>query len=475
MSGEAAPIIRLLARLAERYGPQAAEAMGGAEPEVAGAFRALTSEEVPIGTRAYAQNWLQTLLGASREPNPAASVLRAQGPTNVAPGAPAAQIAPSPEQPPAMSLMKKLQAYAPYGRDYAENVAGPQFGEESRLTSPPSPEPSSAAALTLAKAQRGVQNIAPGETAGAPLSAAEMLQRPAGQERQEMLGRLKDYLAAYKGGSEEAMPALKRLRPIFQAPPEVLPPEVKAGLQRIGGIPSEAEPSMPPDFPVTRYPYRKTPVTGVAGERDIMEGLRRGTLPPALQEFVSQLQESGQLPKDVSSPENMRNLLSKLYGSKPSALLGERKTIGEADPSRVGLLLQRFSELSPEEITRVLQSVKPSGIYRMGRFQSAAEAAAPQYQALGESRPVEEIVADLLRGGPSPTGRGEFAEKALYPIAKRRARLGLQSGEPLTLENVLGALKGSEFIPSKLGRPIPAAKQQLLAKVLQMMKQRGAL
>lgn len=189
--------------------------------------------------------------------------------------------------------------------------------------------------------------------------------------------------------------------------------------------------------------------------------------------MVDQLVQSGQLPPEIAGSENaMRSVLARVYGYKPRALAGGSKVVGEAAPSRVGLMLQQFSNLSPEEITNVLGSIRPSGIMREGQRAARAEAAAPDYQALGETRDPKEIVADLLRGGPSPNLQGgEFARNVLYPIAKMRQKAKLGIGQPLTMEQVLSALKGSRFLRSD--QPSPA-REQLLAKVLEMMKKRGA-
>lgn len=460
------PIIQLLSRLAEEAGPAVEGELGSVAP--ASAFRALTSEETPIGTRAYVQKWLQKLLGASGESNPAASILRSQGPTNAPPGAPAAQaapqVAPSPARPLKMQLQQKLEAYAPYGREYGEAAKVP-YSETT-------------GALTPSIGQPDVTGNAPGPTAPAPMSPPEMLQRPAGPERQEMLGRLQDYLSQYKEGDTGVMPALKRLRAVFQPQASALPPEVKAGLSRTGALPSEELPQPSGDTPVTRFPYRGAPRQGTANvppeEAFRSEGLKQTKLPPDMQEMLSQLVKSGQLPGDVLSSENTtRALLAKLSGYKPRALLGGNKTIGEASSSRVGLMLQRFSELSPEEITRVLSQVKPSGIYRLGRIQEAAEQAAPSYQALGEPGSVEEIVSNLLRGGPKPSGTSPFSEKALGPILKKRQQQGLPQGTPLSLDDVMQTLRGGANKFIRASQPAPA-RQQLLEKVLQMMKERGA-
>ena len=473
MAGEALPLVQKLARLAEIAGENPA-ALRELMPLTGEAAAPIPMEKLSqpdvtdllTRVRGRLAEWLSGRVEAPPGPfsKPAASMLKA-APTAPPPGAPAMQ-APSPQKPLGAALAQKLAAYEPYGREY---------GEVAQDAPVAPPEPSSAASRTLAQALAG-QSGPPQMSQGPSMtSTAEALRRPAGGERSEVIGRVRDLLQQLKGGSEEAMPELQRIKPQLQPPAAVLPPEVKAGLTRMGGLPGEAELPVDPDMPVTRYPYRGAPRRGTANvppeERFRSEGLKQTSLPPEMQDFINQLQESGQLPKDVSSQENtMRALLAKLYGYKPRALLGGQKQVGEAASSRIGLALKRFSELSPEEITRVLQSVKPSGIYRLGRVQEAAEQAAPAYQALGESRPAEEIVADLLRGGPSPTGTGEFAEKVLYPIAKRRGRLGLQPGEPLTLENVIGALRGSGFLRSN--RP-SAPREQLIAKVMQMMKERG--
>lgn len=455
MAGEALPIIERLRQLVTEN-PAALRELLPAEGEAAAKIpmESLSGPDVTdLLTRVRGR--LAEFLSGRAETAPGgvtpASMLKA-APTSPAAGIPATlgRRAPSPARPPQMDIMDRLPAYGEAStRAAAEPMDLPQ-GQEA----PPGPP-----------------TMAQGPSMTSP---AEMLRRPAGGERQELVDRVKGLLQSRRGGSEEALPELQRLKPQLQPQAENLPPEVSAGLSRMGAMPSEEMPQPPEDFPVTRQAYRGAPRQGTANippeERFRMEGLKKTQLPPEMEDFISQMQESGQLPKDVLSQENtMRGMLAKMYGYKPRALMGGQKQVGEAASSRIGLALSQLSKLSPEEITNVLQSVKPSGIYRLGRVQEAAEQAALQYQALGEKRPAEEIVADLLRGGPSPKGMGEFSQKVLYPILKKRERLGSAPGQPLKMEDVVGALRQSGFLRSN--RPSPE-RDQFIARVLQMMQKR---
>lgn len=484
MAGEVNPIVRLLQQVTEN--PAALREL---MPSVGESAAKIPLEELsqPEATdlmtrvRGRLAEWLGSRAEGQPGPfsKPAASMLRAQGPTAPPPASPAMSPSPSP----AMSTMKKLQAYAPYGRSYGEETQGVQFPEtEFKTTGEAEPTPEATLGDPL-RAMR-MRRAAEAGAAGPPTmsqgpsmtSPAEMLRRPAGLERQELIGRVRDLLQSYKGGSEEALPELQRIKPSLQPQAPELPPEVKAGLSRMGAMPSEPDPTAPVDFPVTRQPYRGAPRQGTmnepAFERFKQEGLKTSKLPQDLQDMVDQMVQSGQLPPEIAGSENaMRSVLARVYGYKPRALVGGQKTVGEAAPSRVGLMLQQFSNLSPEEITNVLGSIRPSGIMREGQRAVRAEGAAPLYQALGESRDPKDIVADLLRGGPSPNLQGgEFARNVLYPIMRKRQAAGLSTGQPLTLEQVISALKGSRFLRSDQPNP---AREALLEKVAEMMKKRG--
>jgi hypothetical protein len=125
--------------------------------------------------------------------------------------------------------------------------------------------------------------------------------------------------------------------------------------------------------------------------------------------------------------------------------------------------------MSPEETIQKLMQSEGGFLPKMQKFArqlEAAQGAAPSYQALGESRPAPEIVADLLRGGPTT---GEFHDRALLPIARRREKMGLGPGQPLPLENVIGALHKSGFYQPS--RPT-IARKALIEKIAEMISKR---
>ena len=456
MAGEVSPLVRLLQQVTDN--PAALREL---MPSVGEAASKIPLEELsqPEATdlmtrvRGRLAEWLSGRAESQPGPfsKPAASMLRSQGPTAPSPGVSAITAkAPSPPRPIQMDIMDRLPS-----------PGDPSTRTESLLTELPDPTPNPGGPPTMAQG--------PSMT-----SPAEMLRRPAGGERSELIARVRDLLSQ---GSEENLPELRRLKPQLQPQAPGLPPNVKEGLSRMGAIPSEELPAPAPDQPVTRIPYRGAPRQGTmnepAFERFKSEGLKTSKLPQELQDMVDQLVQSGQLPPEIAGSENaMRSVLAKVYGYKPRALVGGQKTVGEAAPSRVGLMLQQMSNASPEEITRALSSVQPSGIMREGQRAARAEEAAPLYQALGEKRDPKEIVADLLRGGPSPNLQGgEFARNVLFPIQKARQAGKLPPGEPLTLDQVISALKGSRFLRSDQPNP---ARDALLQKVAEMMKKRGA-
>jgi len=480
MAGEVSPLVRLLQQITEN--PAALREMAPLSGEAAERIpmEELSQPDVTdlmTRVRGRLAEWLASRAEDQPGPfsRPAASMLKAQGPTAPPPATPA--MSPSPD--PRMSLMKKLQAYAPYGRAYGEETQGVQFPETEFKTTgsaespPPGQDPAAPlrTALATAKAKLGPPVMAQGPSM---TSVSELLRRPQGAERSELIARVRDLL---QGGSEEAIPELRRIKPSLQPQAEGLPPEVKEGLSRMGGLPSEELPQPSEDTPVTRIPYRGAPRKGTMNEPPFeqlkTEGLKTSKLPQELQDVVDQLVQSGQLPPEIAGSENdMRSVLARLYGYKPRALVGGQKTVGEAAPSRVGLMLQQMTSLSPEQITKVLGSIGSSRIMREGQRAVRAEEAVPSYQALGESRDPKEVVADLLRGGPSPNLQGgEFARNVLYPIMRKRQAQGLTAGTPLTMEQVISALKGSRFLRSDQPNP---ARQALLDKVLAMMKKRGA-
>lgn len=462
MAGEVSPLVRLLQQVTEN--PAALRELMPSVGEAAERIptEALSGPDVTdlmTRVRGRLAEFLSNARSEYSGARPAASVLRSQGATTPSPGVSAITAkAPSPARPVQMDIMDRLPAPGdPSTRAAAETVMPP--GQETPV---------------------GPQNLPQGPSMTSP---AEMLRRPAGLERQELIGRVRDLLNFRAGGESEysgqenPVDVLKRLKPQLQPQAPGLPPNVKEGLSRMGAIPETSYPEAAPDQPVTRIPYRGAPRQGTmnepAFERFKSEGLKTSKLPQDLQDMVDQLVQSGQLPPEIAGSENaMRSVLAKVYGYKPRALVGGQKTVGEAAPSRVGLMLQQMSNASPEETIRALSSVQPSGIMREGQRAARAEEAAPLYQALGEKRDPKEIVADLLHGGPSPNLQGgEFARNVLFPIQKARQAGKLFPGEPLTLEQVISALKGSRFLRSDQPNP---ARSALMEKVAEMMKKRGA-
>lgn len=457
MAGEVSPLVRLLQQVTDN--PAALRELMPSVGEAAERIptEALSGPDVSDLMTRVRGRLAEFLSGARSEyspTRPAASILRSQGATAPSPGVSAITAkAPSPARPVQMDIMDRLPAPGDPSTRAIPESAAPTQGQEAPV---------------------GPINMPQGPSMTSP---AEMLRRPAGGERSDLIARVRDLLQSRQEGSKTALPELQRLKPQLQPQVPGLPPNVKEGLSRMGAIPEAEYPEPSPDQPITRIPYRGAPRTGTmnepAFERFKSEGLKTSKLPQELQDMVDQLVSSGQLPPEIAGSENaMRSVLARVYGYKPRALAGGNKVVGEAAPSRVGLMLQQFSNLSPEEITNVLGSIRPSGIMREGQRVVRAEEAVPAYRALGESRDPKEVVADLLRGGPSPNLQGgEFARNVLYPIMRKRQAAGLSQGEPLTLEQVISALKGSRFLRSDQPNP---ARSALMEKVAEMMRKRGA-
>lgn len=483
MAGEASPLIQKLMQIVGDN-PAALRELLPVEGEAAA--RIPTEElsgpdvtDLMTRVRGRLAEWLGSRAEGQPGPfsKPAASMIRAQGPTAVSPGQPAMPKAPSPARPLQMDIMDRLPSYE-----------GPS-GSASATLRPDRPEP---ADLALAQSQE-IPPSPPTMAQGPGMtSVGEMLRRPQGAERSELISRVQDLLQqrkaamgqlmSTKGPNREALSdvrsasaGLQRIKPSLMPPGDV-DPRTTEGLRAMGAIPEAEYPTPSEDQPVDIIPYRGAPKKGTYGrsefERLKESGLKKTSLPPEMVEQLKQYVASGQLPEETLGSANaMRDVLAEMYGYKPRALVGSQKVVGEAAPSRTGLMLKQMAGLSPEETARVMGSIRPSGIMRQGQQAVRAEEAAPLYQALGEKRDPKEIVADLLRGGPSPDLQGgEFARNVLYPIARARQKAKLFSGEPLTLEQVLGALRGSRFLRSDQPQP---AREALVAKVLEMARKRG--